>query len=94
MPQEDYKNKQLGFDRTQLYKEFEGPMIRRAAALKMAQEFFAHNEIKYSPLELKTLIMGYTDYIEKGDMTIFTRLEKYLIDKGITFVFASVLNEH
>lgn len=94
MQPEDYKNKQLGFDRTQLYKEFEGPIIRRAAALKMAQDFFSHNNIPYTPLELKTLIMGYMDYIEKGDMTIFTRLEKYLLDKGITFASASVPNAH
>ena len=94
MQPEDYKNKQLGFDRTQLYKEFEGPMIRRAAALKMAQDFFGHNNIQYTPLELKTLIMGYTEYIEKGDMSIFARLEKYLLDKGITFLTAKLLNEH
>lgn len=94
MQPEDYKNKQLGFDRTQLYKEFEGPMIRRAAALKMAQDFFSNNNIQYSPLELKTLIMGYMDYIEKNDMSIFTRLEKYLLDKGVSFASAKVLNEH
>ena len=78
MQPKDYVNKQPGFERTQLYKEYESPMIRRAAALKMAQDFYANNNIEYTPIELKTLIIGFISFLEEGDMSIFDRLHQYL----------------
>jgi hypothetical protein len=78
MKPSDYENMKLGFDRTQLFKEHEGPMIRRAAAMNMAQKFFDTNEIKYSPLELKSLYLGFYKLIEEGDDSIFQKLDSYL----------------
>ena len=60
----NYDDYQLGFDRTQLWKEYESPMIRRQTALNAAQSFFANNDIKYSATDLKTL-----NDIESGILT-------------------------
>lgn len=72
------ENMSMGFDRTQLWKEYEAPMIRRQTALNAAQSFFGNNEIKYTPTELKALYMHFLNLIENGDTSFFTGVEKYL----------------
>lgn len=81
MKPSDYENMKLGFDRTQLYKEYEGPMIRRAAAMNMAQKFYETNEIKHSPLELKSLYLGFYKLLEEGDTSVFNKLDSYLTSR-------------
>ena len=71
-----YDELPLGFDRTQLYKEHEGPMIRRQTALKEAQSFFSNNNITYSAMDLKALYMRFLKMIENGDTPC---LQSYLI---------------
>lgn len=78
---QDYKDKNLGFDRTQLFKEFEGPMIRRAAAMNMAQKFFETNQIAHTGKELQALYTGVLSLLETGDTSIFTKIDKYLNSK-------------
>ena len=78
-----YDEYQLGFDRTQLWKEHESPMIRRQSALNAAQSFFGNNGIEYTGLELKTLYTRFLNMIETGDTDFFGGLDKWLeIKKG------------
>jgi hypothetical protein len=76
-----YDEYQLGFDRTQLYKEYEGPMIRRQSALNAAQSFFSNNNITYSAMDLRALYMRFLKMIETGDTDFFEGLDKWLENK-------------
>jgi hypothetical protein len=77
-----YDEYQLGFDRTQLYKEYEGPMIRRQSALNAAQSFFSNNNIAYSAMDLKALYLRFLKMIENGDTDFFEGLDKWLNDEN------------
>lgn len=77
----NYKTKPFGFDRTQMYKEYESPMIHRMSAMNFAQKFFEANFITYTPKEFKSLYLGFLNLIEKDDTSIFERLETYLAKK-------------
>ena len=76
-----YDEYQLGCDRTQLYKEYEAPMIRRQSALNAAQSFFSNNNITYSAMDLKALYMRFLKMIETGDTDFFEGLDKWLENK-------------
>jgi hypothetical protein len=76
-----YDKLKLGFDRTQLWKEHESPMIRRQSALNAAQSFFANNGIDYTGTELKTLYTRFLNMIETGDTDFFEGLDKWLVIK-------------
>ena len=81
---DDYKNKPYGFDRTQMFKEYESPMLHRISALKMAQTFFETNEIKHTPTELKAAYLRFWKLIDDGDLEVFDVMQNYLDKKGIT----------
>jgi hypothetical protein len=70
----------LGFDRTQLYKEFEGPMIRRQSAMTFAQRFYEQRGINYSAHDLKLLYNRFLEMIETGDDTFLDRIDTYLLN--------------
>lgn len=76
-----FKNVPYGFDRTQMWKEWEAPQIQRSTALTSALKFFEINYIGCTPKELKALTSGFLTYIESGDISIFTRLEEYLNER-------------
>jgi hypothetical protein len=82
----NYDDYQLGFDRTQLWKEYESPMIRRQTALNAAQSFFANNNIKYSAIDLKTLYIRFLNMIENGDTNFFEALDAHLEKKTLESV--------
>ena len=69
----------LGFDRTQLYKEYEGPMIRRQSAMSFAQKFYEQRGINASAKDLKLLYNRFLEMIETGDDTFLDRIDSYLI---------------
>jgi len=77
----NYDDFKLGFDRTQLWKEHESPMIRRQTALNQAQAFYANNDLKYSAKELKLLYNRFLTMIETGEDTFFDNLDSYLQKK-------------
>lgn len=77
-----YDEYQLGFDRTQLWKEHEGPMIRRQSALNAAQSFYSNNNIEYSAMDLKALYKRFLNLIENGDDRFFEGLDKWLEDEN------------
>jgi len=74
----NYQDYKLGFDRTQLFKEHEGPMIRRQTALTQAQSFFANNDIKYSANDLHLLYQRFLSLIETGEDKFFGKLDKHI----------------
>lgn len=76
-----YDKMKLGFDRTQLWKEFEAPMIRRQTALNAAQSFYSNNGLPYTAKELKLLYNRFLTLIEDGDDTFFDNLHNHLEKK-------------
>lgn len=70
----------LGWDRTQLWKEFEGPMIRRQSAMTFAQRFFEQRNIQCDAKDLKLLYNRFLEMIETGDDTFLDRIDTYLLN--------------
>ena len=68
----------LGWDRTQLWKEYEGPMIRRQSAMTFAQRFYEQRGIKCDAHDLKLLYNRFLEMIETGDDTFLDRIDTYL----------------
>ena len=77
----DYQSKPFGFERTQMWKEWEQPQIIRSTALTSALKFFEMNLIGCTPKELQSLTNGFLIYIQTGDISIFARLQEYLEQK-------------
>jgi hypothetical protein len=71
----------LGFDRTQLYKEYEAPMIRRQSAMTFTQRFFEQRNIQCDAKDLKLLYNRFLEMIETGDDTFLDRIDTYLEKK-------------
>jgi chromatin segregation and condensation protein Rec8/ScpA/Scc1 (kleisin family) len=78
---QSYEDLQMGFDRTQLYKEFTQPQINRSAALQAVMNFCKINQIKMSNVEIVALTKKYLDFIETGDTSWAKIVDKYLMDK-------------
>ena len=77
----NYKNQKFGFDRTQMFKEHEAPMIRRQSALNAAQTFYENNNVEYSGTELKALYKRFLTLIETGDDSFFSNLDSFIESK-------------
>jgi hypothetical protein len=78
---QDYQELQLGFDRTQLYKEFIQPQINRTAALRAVLDFCKINQIRLSTKEMMRMVMRYQQFIETGDRSWAEAVDKYIADK-------------
>jgi hypothetical protein len=76
-----YEDLQLGFDRTQLYKEYTQPQINRSAALQAVMNFCKVNQIKLANVEIMALTKKYVDFIETGDTSWAKAVDKYLMSK-------------
>jgi hypothetical protein len=76
-----YQDLQLGFDRTQLYKEYTQPQINRSAALQAAMSFCNLKEIKMTNVEVMALCNKYVSFIETGDTSWAKTVDKYIMDK-------------
>jgi hypothetical protein len=81
MANQDYKDLQLGFDRTQLYKEFTQPQINRSTALQAVMSFCRTNQLKMTNVEVMALCNKYVKFIENGDTSWAKTVDKYLEDK-------------
>jgi hypothetical protein len=62
-PHEDL---QLGFDRTQLFKEYTQPQITRSSALNATMEWCTINKYPLSLIEVIALSQHFVSYIEEG----------------------------
>lgn len=76
-----YENLQMGFDRTQLYKEFTQPQINRSSALQAVMNFCKVNQIKMTNVEIMALCNKYISFIETGDTSWAKTVDKYIMDK-------------
>jgi hypothetical protein len=73
----DYKNQPLGFDRTQLYKEYNNPQITRSAGLRMAMDMMIAHECKWSMSQLILVSDRIIQYYELNDKTWVTKMDDY-----------------
>lgn len=81
MANENYKDVQLGFDRTQLYKEFTQPQINRSTALQSVMSFCKFNQLKMTNTEIMALCIKYINFIETGDTNWAKSVDSYLEKK-------------
>jgi hypothetical protein len=78
---QDYENLQMGFDRTQLYKEYTQPQINRSTALQATMNWSKVNQYKLELPEIIALTNKFVQYIETGDTSWMKKTEKYLQEK-------------
>jgi hypothetical protein len=76
--QESYQDKTLGFDRTQLYKEYMEPQIRRQSALKSAVSIMEAHELKLSINDLMLLTKRIDQFIETGNSSWSSQFDSYV----------------
>jgi hypothetical protein len=73
----DYRNQPLGFDRTQLYKEYNNPQITRSAGLRMAMDMMIAHECQWSMSQLILVSDRIIQYYELNDKTWVTKMDEY-----------------
>jgi hypothetical protein len=76
-----YENLQMGFDRTQLYKEYTQPQINRSTALQATMNFIRVNQYQLSLTETIALSENFVKYIEDGKTDWMKKTEQYLQNK-------------
>jgi hypothetical protein len=77
----NYQDIQLGFDRTQLYKEYTHPQIVRSTALNAVMDFCKMNGIKLNTKEMIAMVNKYVMFIETGDTSWVKTVDEYIIKK-------------
>ena len=78
---QDFQELQMGFDRTQLFKEHVQPQINRTAALRAVLDFCKINQIKLTTKELMKLVGRYQQFIETGDKSWVEAVDNYIMAK-------------
>jgi hypothetical protein len=76
-----FQDLQMGFDRTQLFKEYQQPQINRTAALRCVLDFCKINQIKLNTKELMKLTERYIQFIETGDKSWVEAVDQYILAK-------------
>ena len=76
--EQNYKEMQMGFDRTQMFKEFIQPQINRAAALRAVLDFCQINQVQLSNELLFRLVTLYIKFIETGDREWVSKVDEYI----------------
>jgi hypothetical protein len=76
-----YENLQMGFDRTQLFKEYTHPQIIRSTALTTVMDFCKMNGIKLNTKETIAMVNKYVKFIETGDTAWVKTVDEYIIKK-------------
>jgi hypothetical protein len=76
-----YEELQMGFDRTQVYKEFIQPQINRTSALNNVMSFVKMMKINPTTEELFLLVERFQMFIETGDKQWVTKVDTWLKDK-------------
>jgi hypothetical protein len=81
--QKNYQDHQLGFDRTQLYKEWIQPQINRSTALRSTIEYCTINGIELNVKLTMLMTQRFVEYLETGDTSWMDKMESYLEDKKL-----------
>ena len=79
--QKNYQDHQLGFDRTQLFKEYVQPQINRSSALRTTIEFCTLHGIQLNVKETMLMTQRFMEYLETGDKFWEDKMEKFVEDK-------------
>jgi len=79
--QKNYQDYQLGFDRTQMYKEWIQPQINRSTALRSTLEYCITNNIELSVKETFQMCKRFEQYLETGDTSWMDKMELFLENK-------------
>jgi hypothetical protein len=78
---QDFQELQMGFDRTQMFKEHIQPQINRTAALRAVLDFCKMNQIKLTTKELMKMVGRYQQFIETGDKSWVEAVDNYILAK-------------
>jgi hypothetical protein len=76
-----YETQQMGFDRTQLFKEYTQPQITRSSALNATMDWCKINQYPLSLSEVIALSQHFVAYIEEGKTDWMKKTENYLKEK-------------
>jgi hypothetical protein len=76
-----YEDLQMGFDRTQLFKEHQLPQLNRSTALQSVLSFCKLNQIQPTTQELFQMTERYVAYIETGDREWVKMVDNYIKSK-------------
>jgi hypothetical protein len=73
-----YETMAMGFDRTQLFKEWVQPQINRSSALSTTMTIIESNDLKLTNKEILALCEKYILYLETGDTTWADTVDDYI----------------
>lgn len=73
----NYQDKPLGFDRTQLFKEYSQPIVNRQSALKTALTLMTSHDLKWSMKDIMLVTQRLTEWMETGDESWVKRMDEY-----------------
>jgi hypothetical protein len=78
-----YETMAMGFDRTQLFKEWVQPQINRSSALSTTMTIIESNGLKLTNKEILALCEKYILYLETGDTTWADSVDNYMKTKEL-----------
>lgn len=73
-----YEDLQMGYDRTQIYKEFIQPQINRQSALNNVMSFVKMMKITPTTEELFLLVERFESFIETGNKDWVNKVDMYV----------------
>lgn len=77
----NYESEKLGFERTQLFKEYVQPQITRSSALNTTMDWCKINQYPLSLTEIIALSKHFVSYIEEGKTDWMTITEKKIKER-------------
>jgi hypothetical protein len=72
-----YEKKPLGFDRTQLFKEYTQPIVERQAALKTTMTLMETHNLKWSMSDILLVSKRLIQWMETGDESWVKKMDEY-----------------
>jgi hypothetical protein len=73
----NYESKPLGFDRTQLFKEYTQPIVERQAAMKTTITLMEAHNLKWSMSDIMLITKRLVQWMETGDDTWVKKMDSY-----------------
>jgi len=73
----NFENKPLGFDRTQLFKEYTQPITNRQSALKAALTLMTSHNLAWSMKDIMLVTDRIQNWMETGDDKFVPKMDEY-----------------
>lgn len=83
MDKKPFEKVNYGFDRTQMFKEYETPIWNRRTALSSVMSFCKLYSITLEPKEIAAMCNKFVDYIENGTDDWWKTAQDYLDKKKL-----------